>query len=87
MQVTFDLFGSSPIHRALKDVYRLNGETEEDLELIRTEQKFSTKFIVDKIFQNGVNYVKEHRSENEQHLIRELLPELLDCQDQPYPYD
>ena len=37
MQVTFDLFGSSPIHRALKDVYRLDGETEEDLELIRTE--------------------------------------------------
>ena len=52
MQVTYDFFGSSPVHRALKDVYKLDNETEEDLEHIRTEQKFAAKFIIDKMFQN-----------------------------------
>ena len=87
MQLTYDLYGSSPIHRAMKKINKIEGESMSDMEHIRTEQILSAKFIVDKIFQNEKNYESEQRTENEQHMIRELVPEFLDCKDKPFPFE
>lgn len=87
MQITFDLYGSSPIHRALKEVKKVGEETDEEIMHIRTAQILSAKFIVDKIFANEKNHESEKRTINEQHLIRELLPYFLECVDKPFPFE
>ena len=86
--MTFDFYGSSPIHRALKKLEPVSSkETEEDLMIIRTAQILSAKFIVDKIFSNEKKFDSEKRTINEQHLIRELLPYFLECIDKPFPFE
>ena len=57
--MTYDLYGSSPIHRALKKVIQLEGEPNASVEHIRTEQMLSAKFIVEKIFVNEKNHESE----------------------------
>ena len=52
LQVTYDLFNVTPIHRAFKEVPLKGIETEEEFEAIIREQRLAAKFMIDKIFYN-----------------------------------
>ena len=55
LQITYDLFNATPVHRAFSEV-RLEKESDEEFNQIIREQLLSAKFMLDKIFQSEITY-------------------------------
>ena len=58
----------------------LNLQDPEKIEEVYKEQILSAEYMIKKMFKNNL-------TQNEQHIVREQLPMLLACNEDPYPFE